>query len=525
MGYSDSGCYGSEIHTPNLDRLASEGLRFTHFYNTARCCPSRACLMTGLYPHQADVGHMTGNGVDVPGYHNELSHSAVTIAEVLKGAGYETYMLGKWHVTSNDRPDSPKDNWPMQRGFMHYYGTVKGGGNYYDPALLTRDNTNITPENDPEYHPDHFYYTDALADNGVRFIKDHHKRVSDKPMFIYCAFTASHWPLHAPDETIAKYKGVYDQGYDAIRQKRFEREKQLGTIDPRWELSPAPFKWEDQKHKPWEARCMEVYAAQIDRMDQNIGKMVQALRETGELDNTLIMFMQDNGGCAEPVGRVPETDPARMTTTRPMAPDEIQTQVRPVHTRDGRPIRMGPGVMPGPADTFIAYGKAWANVSNTPFREYKHFVHEGGISTELIVHWPARITRPGQLEHQPGHLIDMMATCVDAGGATYPKDITPMQGVSLAPAFTGSDLNRKVPIYFEHEGNRAIRWQNWKLVAKGANGAWELYDIDADRSEMHDLAKDQPQRVAELTQMWTDWAQRSNVLPLVPWEKKKTAEK
>ena len=520
MGFSDAHCMGSEIDTPNLDRLAAGGVRFTQFYNTARCCPTRASLLTGLYPHQTDMGWMAGTRTDIPGYRNELSHDAVTIAEVLKKSGYATFMAGKWHITSNNRPGMPTDNWPLQRGFERYYGTIMGGGSYFDPATLTRDNTCITPDCDAEYKPEQFYYTDAIADNAVRFIQ---KRDAGKPFFLYCAFTSPHWPLHAPPETIAKYKGKYDAGYEAIRKARFERMKEMGIIDSKWELSPAPDRWENQQHKEWEARCMEVYAAQIERMDQNIGKLIDALQQTGQLDNTLILFLQDNGGCAEKMGREEHKDRTNAPASRPMKPDQVQEMVFPRYTRDGRPIKDGLAVMPGADDTFVAYGRNWANVSNTPFKEYKHWVHEGGISTPLIAHWPGGISRTGDMETQPGHLIDIMATCVDLAGATYSSSI-PMQGVSLVPAFTaGGKINRTQPIFFEHEGNRAIRMDQWKLVAKGMNGKWELYDMTADRTEMHDLAAQEPERVKAMTDQWQKWAEATHVLPLNPIKAMKAA--
>jgi arylsulfatase len=295
--------------------------------------------------------------------------------------------------------------------------------------------------------------------------------------------------------------------------------KQLGLIDAKCELSPQAWQWNDQPHKEWEARCMEVYAAQVDRMDQNIGRIVSALCDAKQLDNTLILFLADNGGCAEKMGRDVHEDRKNAPASQPMKPTDFQANVFPRYTRDGRPIRDGHIVMPGPDDTYVAYGEGWANVSNTPFREYKHWVHEGGISTPLIAHWPTAIKRNGQIDSQPGHLIDLMATCVDLAGAAYPNEvegrkITPMQGVSLAPAFRSESLSRKQPIFWEHEGNRAIRDGKWKLVAKGADGPWELYDIDADRSEMHNLAADQAERVKSMSDQWQAWAAATQVLPL-----------
>ena len=525
MGFSDAHFMGSEIDTPNLDKLAAGGVTFTQFYNTARCCPTRASLLTGLYPHQAAFGWMAGHTSDFPGYRDELSHDAVTIAEVLKTAGYATYMTGKWHITSHQMPEGPKDNWPRQRGFDRYYGTIMGGGSYFDPAMLVRDNTPITPVNDAEYKPEHFYYTDAIADQSARFIRE---SPAGKPFFLYVAFTSPHWPLHAPPETIAKYKGKYDAGYEAVRAARFDRMKQLGVIDAKWELSPPELTWQKldppvddwnhQEHKEWEARCMEVFAAQVDRMDQGIGRIVEALRVANQLDHTLVLFLQDNGGCAERMGRSEHKDRTNAPTTKPAGPNRIQSVVFPRYTRDGRPIKDGLAVMPGADDTFVAYGPNWANVSNTPFRMYKHWVHEGGISTPLVAYWPAGIKRHGEWDRTPGHLIDIMATCVELSGATYGSKI-PMQGVSLLPTFDGKPITREHPIFWEHEGNRAIRQGKWKLVAKDADGPWELYDMDADRSEMHDLAKQEPQRVKEMSSRWTSWAEKNNVFPLNPFSR------
>jgi arylsulfatase A-like enzyme len=524
MGYSDIGCYGSEIQTPTLDRLAAGGLRLTQFYNMARCCPTRASLLTGLYPHQAGIGHMMEDkGLD--GYRGDLNRRCVTIAEALRPAGYGTFAVGKWHVTKATQPDGKKDNWPLSRGFDRFYGTITGAGNFYDPGTLARDNTMISPVADAEYQPKQYYYTDAISDQAVRFIGEHHQAAAEKPLFLYVAYTAAHWPMHALEEDIAKYKGKYDGGYEPIRRARFERMKKLGLISADTEFTATVGDWEKVENKAWEARCMEVYAAMIDRMDQGIGRIVAELTRTGRLENTLIFFLQDNGGCAETVGR--QTNP-QIATERPTKPPLeplgaafIDTAVRPTRTRDGYHVRSGPGAMPGPADTFIAYGQGWANVSNTPFREYKHWVHEGGISTPLVVHWPDGIPRRGELERTPSHLIDIMATCVAVSGATYPKEqggeaIQPFEGKSLAPAFDGQPIEREA-IYWEHEGNRAIRVGNWKLVAKGPAGKWELYDIDRDRTELHDLSSQQPQRLKEMVPQWEKWARRANVVPWI-WQ-------
>ena len=529
MGWSDIGCFGGEINTPNLDGLAENGLRFTQFYNTARCCPTRASLLTGLYPHQAGIGHMMEDrGHD--GYRGDLNRNAVTIAEALKPAGYATYAVGKWHVTPAATAEQFKrtHNWPLQRGFERYYGTIHGAGSYYDPSALVRDNQPITVANDPEYHPKDYYYTDAITDHAVRFIREHPARRRQAPFFMYVAYTAAHWPMHAPEAEIAKYRGRYDRGYGAYREARLAKARRLGLLDPRWALSPVAEDWTAVEDKEWESRGMEVYAAMIDRMDQGIGRILATLREKGQLENTLIFYLQDNGGCAEQNGRTitPRNPYGTRAATPPyaaMAADAPQYGSTPQQTRDGRAVLMGRSVMPGPDDTYIAYGRGWANVSNTPFREYKHWMHEGGIATPLIAHWPRGIsrTRRGRLENTPGHLIDLMSTAIDVSGARYPKEyggqsIQPMEGVSLRPAFAGRELGRTQPLFWEHEGNRAIRDGRWKLVAKEKQ-PWELYDMELDRTEMNNLAAREPELVRELEAKWMAWAGRSRVLPLGQW--------
>ena len=524
VGYSDMGCYGSEINTPNIDALAQGGVRFTQFYNTARCCPTRAALMTGLYSHQAGIGHMTDDHSEKVGsaYTGELSKNAVTIAEALKTAGYSTYMTGKWHVTkvTNPKDAANKHNWPIQRGFDRFYGTIHGAGSFFDPNTLTRDNTFISPFDDAEYQPKEFYYTDAINDHAARFVTEHAKSSPEKPFFMYMAHTAAHWPMHAKEADIAQYKGKYDAGYDAIRAARVEKMKRLGLLDERWKVSPQAGDWSKVDDKAWESRCMEVFAAMLDCMDQGIGRLVETLKKNGQYENTLILFLQDNGGCAEGMGSGPNGKPrADAPSLAVLAKDYLQPDMIPKQTRDGYPMRQGKGVMPGGADTYIGYGEAWANVSNTPFREYKHWEHEGGISTPLIAHWPQGIaeSRNGKLEAQPSHLIDIMATCVDLGGGAYPKElngnaIQPMEGVSLKPAFQGEPLNRPQPIFWEHEGNRAIRIGDWKLVSKH-RGGWELYDMTTDRTEMNNLAATQLDRVKDMSAQWDAWAKRVGVAP------------
>ncbi len=506
MGFSDLGCYGGEIDTPNLDALAASGLRFAQFYNTARCCPTRASLLTGLYPHQAGIGHMMEDkGFD--GYRGDLSRNAVTIAEVLRSAGYGTYMCGKWHVTPRVRPEAPKDNWPCQRGFDRFFGTIDGAGSYFDPSSLTLDNTQIPPGED-------FYYTDAISDHAVQFLSEHNP---DRPFFLYVAYTAAHWPLHARPEDIVKYKGRYDAGWDAVRQQRLQRMRTMGLIDPEWDLTPRDPNvpaWENEPLKDWHIRRMEVYAAMIDRMDRGIGRIVEQLRKNGQRNNTLILFIQDNGACAEEIG---SAAPAAPEPAAPMAANELQLQSQPKNTRSGDPVRRGKGVLPGSADTYQSYGRGWANASNTPFRLYKHWVHEGGISTPLIAHWPERIRDRGAICGHCGHLIDIMATCVDAAAAEYPAQfaghsVIPLVGRSLLPAFENRPIERPEGLFWEHEGNRAVRMGQYKLVARH-NQPWELYDMAKDRSELHDLASKQPERVERLKAMFEAWAQRTQVLP------------
>ena len=495
IGYSDIGCFGGEIATPNLDSLAAGGLRFTQFYNTARCCPTRASLLTGLYPHQAGVGYMTdrapysARAMINEWYSGDLRADTATLGEVLRGDGYATYAVGKWHVTKDIEEGQSQHNWPLQRGFDRFYGVIPGASNFFTPAHLSRDNTRIQYDADPEYPAEDFYLTDAFNDHAVRFVNEHAKQQGTKPFFMYLAHTAAHWPMHARPRDIAKYRGKYDDGYTPIRRARFERMQKLGIIDGSWRLSPQFGDWDKVQRKAWEARCMEVYAAMIDNMDQGIGRLLAALRANGQFENTLILYLQDNGACAETIGRNP-------------------------------PAAKGPAPMPGPAETWIGYGEAWANVSSTPFRLYKHFVHEGGIGTPLIAHWPLGIEREGELEHQPGHLIDIMATVVDVANGTYPSErdgtkIQPMEGRSLVPAFSGDTIQREA-IFWEHEGNRALRIGDWKLVAKGAGGPWELYNMKRDRTELNDLASAQPERVKEMVATWERWAERTHAVPW-PW--------
>ena len=522
MGYSDIGCYGGEINTPNLDQLAANGLRFTQFYNTARCCPTRASLLTGLYPQQAGIGHMV-NDRGTPAYRGDLSDQAVTIAEVLKDAGYSTYMSGKWHVTPYIIENPDKKNWPRQRGFDKFFGMISGAGSFYDPRSLTMENEYVAPGKN-------FYATTDFTNYGVKRITEHE---GDNPYFLYLSYTAAHWPMHAPAEEVTKYKGNYDKGWDDLRLNRYERMKKMGIIPDRWKLTPRDslgVAWyEGIEDKDWEVANMEVYAAMIDIMDQGIGQIINALKEKGELENTLIFFLQDNGACAELLNWGGLGQPTE--NPLPMQPAELQTEMIPKVTRDGKPVKLMKNGWPGPPEGYTAYGLNWANASNTPFREYKHWVHEGGISTPLIIHWPARIKKGGTFRDEPSHLIDIMATCVDVAGATYPdtykeKNIIPLEGKSLVPVFDENELDREA-IFWEHEGNRAVRMGKWKLVSVAnkkrssvwdkeeelATENWELFDMEADRTEINNLTRLNPELVDKMAAMWIDWAKRTGTIP------------
>jgi arylsulfatase A-like enzyme len=504
MGYSDLGCYGGEIDTPNLDALAANGIRFSQFYNTARCSPSRASMLTGLHPHQTGVGILTYDS-GPEGYAGNLNHRCVTIAQVLKRSGYRTYMSGKWHVASSLK--KPTDTWPLQRGFDAFYGTIIGAGSFYDPNTLTRGNDNVEHEAQSD---DGFFYTDAISDQAVRYIDAHAREHAGKPFFAYVAYTAPHWPLHAHDEDIAKYKGRFDKGWDRLREERLERLVQSGILDAQWKLSardPTQPPWTQAEHKAWLLRCMEVYAAQIDRMDQGIGRIVESLKRTGQLDNTVLIFLADNGACAEDI-------PEDVTIEELV--DKLM--IARSHTRKGEPVHFGndPDRMPGPENTYQSYGTAWANLSNAPFRLYKHWTHEGGIATPLIAHWPARLKDRGAIRHTPGYLPDIMATIVELTGAEYPETfeghpIEPLEGTSLVPVLHGEDIDRP-PMFWEHEGNAAVRRGKWKLV-RNYPGNWELYDLDADRTELHDVAAAHPDRVREMSTAYEAWAKRCGVIP------------
>jgi arylsulfatase A-like enzyme len=429
----------------------------------------------------------------------------VTIAEALKASDYKTYMSGKWHVASS--LVAPSGSWPLQRGFDEFFGTIIGAGSFYDPNTLTRGNQNIEHEAKED---DGFFYTDAISDQAARYITDHQRLHAGKPFFQYVAYTAPHWPLHAHDSDIAKYKGRFDKGWDALREERLQRLVASGLLDKAWKLTARDETqppWSDASPRQWLLRCMEVYAAQIDRMDQGIGRIIGALEKTGQLDDTLVIFLSDNGACAEDI-------PEGVTV------DELvnKLMIAKSHTRRGAQVHFGndPALMPGPEDTYQSYGTAWANLSNTPFRLYKHWIHEGGIATPLIFHWPDGIQDKGGIRHSPGYLPDIMATILDITGTRYPHErngspIEPLQGSSLATVFDHEQETRP-PMFWEHEGNAAVRIGKWKLVRKYPH-PWELYDMDADRTELTNLADRQPERVAQMAAQYDAWAARCGVIP------------
>ena len=513
MGFSDIGCYGGEIQTPNIDALAGGGVRFDQFYNSGRCCPTRATLLTGLHPHQAGIGHMTLTPTATPddrpaAYRGFLNQHCVTIAEALQGGGYRTMMAGKWHLGMHDQ-----NAWPLQRGFDDFYGSLSGATRFFHPIHprgMTMGNEKIeVPRSTSD---DRFYTTDAFTDHAIKFIGQHQSRSAKKPgqpeqpFFLYLAYTAPHWPLQAFEDDIAKYRGKYKQGWKELRQSRFQRQIEIGLIDSDWELSePQPKipEWNSlslRKQDEMDLK-MAIYAAMIDRVDQNIGKLVEHLKSQKAFGNTLILFLSDNGGCAEG-GLLGQGE---------------------FFDREKRNL-----------DTGNSYGEAWANASNTPFRLYKHFNHEGGIATPFFMHWPAKIKPQDNWYRDPAQLIDVMPTLLDVARIDYPKqfegrDILPLDGVSLSPAFVGDSLQRDNPIFIEHESNAMVRDGKWKLVGRGVVGPekvksekWELHDMQTDRTETNNLAETMPNKIDELALKWKAWSDRVGVYPKPGFENDET---
>ena len=459
LGYSDLGCYGAtRIQTPHLDRLASQGLRFTQFYNCAKCGPTRASLLTGLYHHETNRIRRQDNA---------------TIAELLKAAGYNTCMSGKWHL-GGFRQDKCT---PMDRGFDRYFGHLGGAINYFTGEDFGSGKNLMRLGREVYNPPDDFYSTVAMTDYAIRFMEDAQQK--NGPFFLYLAYNAPHFPLHALSEDIQKYRGKFLDGWDKLRRQRYERMTEMGLLDDNWDLPPRapevpPWSELTQDEKRKEDHLMAVYAAMIDRMDHGIGRVMSALDRMGVADNTLVMFLSDNGGCPFDFNR----------------------------TLD---------LPPGPARSMRSYNVEWANVSNTAYRLYKQNSHEGGISTPMIVRWPAAI-KQGTMTGQVGHVVDIMPTVLELAGAEYPDnyaghELLPLKGQSLVPALLRGERFRHKPIYWEFAGNRAVRDGKWKLVGR-RNQGMELYDMEADRTEMHDLSEKYTERAARMTRMYEEWAKR-----------------
>ena len=481
LGYSDPGCYGSEIETPNLDQLANSGLRYTAFYNTARCWPTRASLLTGYYPQQIHRDALPGiPGGGAPKFRRP--EWAPLLPQLLGPAGYRCYYSGKWHIDG-----SPKDG-----GFHRSY-ELQDQGRFFRPTRHAEDGKQLPAVKDG----DNYYSTIAVADHAIRCLKDHQQSNADAPFFQYVAFTAPHFPLQALPEDIAKYERRYVDGWEKVRAARWN--KQLSMMFPNAGLSspertlgpPYPFPDQVKQYGPGEitvpklwieltpeqqrfqAAKMAIHAAMVDRMDQEIGRLLNQLREMKALENTVILFLSDNGASAEMMVRDDGHDPAA-----PM----------------------------GSAATHLCLGPGWSTVSNTPFRRHKTWVHEGGISTPLIVHWPAGISAKGELRAAPGHVIDVVPTLLELAGLKSPKEIkgkpvpTP-PGRSLVPTFGSTSTEPRAPLWWLHEGNRALRSGDFKIVAT-KDAQWELYDLTTDRSEEKNLAESQPERLREMAAEW-----------------------
>jgi len=480
MGYSDPGCYGGEIDTPQLDALAKQGLRFTNYYVNNMCYPTRASLMTGLYPKS--VLGKEGS------YANKLSSLSVTLPEALKKAGYTTLMSGKWHLSSH----TDTANMPHNRGFDHYYGSVEGTVDYFSPAYLQLDGEDRQFEwqDNPDY-----YYTDRLTDKALEFLQN-----TEGPFFLYLAYNAAHWPLHALQEDIDRYKGRFSKGWDQLRNERYSRMLDMGLIDPQWRLSdrnPVVPAWQDVTDKEWQERRMEVYAAQVTRMDRNIARVVDYLKQTGQFENTLLMYHHDNGGCHVEY----ETDRTG-SWTKPFTTDGKKTPIVPGNIS---------GIMPGPQSVFQSYGHGWANLSNTPFRNYKQYDHEGGTRSPLIVSWPNAIpdNRKGSLIRQVCHAVDLLPTLLEVAGLD-PIDQKPvsLEGVSLYRNLLGEESDLPRTLYWQHNKGRAVRQGDWKLVSEDKGSTWELYNLSKDGTELDDLSEEMPERLAELKQMHDAWMKR-----------------
>jgi len=491
LGYSDLGCYGGEIHTPHLDALAAGGIRLTRFYSIGRCCPSRACILTGQYPHRVGLGHMTQD-IGRPGYRGRVAPEAQTIAQVLQTGDYRSFIAGKWHLGTED---------PTQHGFEEFYGTLVSAKTFWDPDHFLR-----LPQGHPKrkYAAGSFYGTDAVTDHAIDFLNQA-RETPDKPWFLYLAYNAPHFPLQAPEQDIARYASRYHDGWDTAREKRLARMKKLGIVPESTQLTPRSPWWDYGEvntgtNPEWNslpedrradlARRMAIYAAMVDRMDQNIGRVVSDLKQTGELKNTMIVFLSDNGACAE-------WDPHGFDIKS--SPNNI------LHTTEKIEHMGEPG-------TFHSAGSGWANASNTPWRLYKHYVHEGGIASPCIVHFPGRWTRTGEIDHRRAHIMDLLPTIADVAGVEYQGQLK-LPGQSLSRQLEGRDRVIRSAFYFEHEGNRAVLSGKWKLVAlKGQ--PWELYDLKQDRTELNNLISEKPALAKTIARSWDRWAQENLVTPL-----------
>jgi arylsulfatase A-like enzyme len=511
LGYSDLGCYGGEIHTPNIDRLAAGGLRFSRFYNASRCCPTRAALLTGLYPHQVGLAH---NG-------RNLTRDGATIAELLRAAGYQTAMVGKWHLSEtvplNGKPASLEHfgwlnhqaqrdrsfadiaSYPVNRGFERHYGTIWGVVNYFDPFSLVDGTEPVKSV------PDDYYYTDEITAKSVEFVRLMAREA--RPFFLHVAHCAPHWPLHARPEDINRYRATYRQGWHALRDTRYRRQVDMALINPATHPLPKLIghgrDWDqlDAEEREHESSLMAVHAAMVDRVDQGIGTIIQTLKDTDRYENTIIFLLSDNGASPE---RYKEPGFDRASATR-----------------DGRPISYLGRFKPGPETTWGYIGSFWANALNTPFRYWKAESFEGGCHTPLVVHWPGGLEHlHGSTTDQIGHVIDLMPTCLELAGVEYPgqyggHELKPLEGRSLAPILHGRPGHGHRALFFEHEGGRAVHVDDWKLVAR-AGGAWELYHLAEDATETRNLAGSEPRRVAELTRLWRAWALRVGAAAGVP---------
>lgn len=469
MGYSDLGCTGSEIETPNLDRMASEGVMFTNFYNTSRCCPSRASLLTGQYQWDAGMGHMTYTKSTVPEYQGYLNRQSVTIAELLKDNGYNTFISGKWHVG-----DKKREWWPDHRGFEQFYGTPTGGGIYYYPSKFY--DRPVYWNGEQQYPDSNWYSTDAFTDYSIDYIKN--RREEGKPFFMYLAYIAPHFPLQAKEEDIEKYRGTYRVGYDEIRKARFEKQHELGLVHEGIPASdPVYPNWDSVDDKETEALKMAVYAAMVDRMDQNIGRLMQTLKDEGIDENTVVMFLSDNGACAQ---------------------DRDLSTVAELGTRN---CNAGYGI--------------WNNVSNTPYRMHKSQEHEGGNITPLIIRWPAGLEQKGEYIREHAHINDIMPTCLELAGVQYPKfykgvELGKLDGSTFLPLLKGEKQDKERAFFWEHEGNAAVRVGDWKLVSLHKKD-WELYNLKEDPYEVNDLVKQYPDKSKELLQRYVAWTEEHGV--------------